>query len=104
MALVYELKQKLDQQDQKLNQLQLLVMKGHNSNTWVDEPEAADMLGLQPRTLRKYVKNGYGPFAGISFRHTNGRSWQYKRGDLERFRELTSSHPNKKATARTVAL
>jgi hypothetical protein len=71
----------------KVDQLTLLVMKDKVDTTWVNEDTAAEMLGLQPRTIRLNVKSGSLP---VKFRHTNGRNWQYSRKDIMKYKDKTS--------------
>lgn len=76
----------------EVKQLQILIMKDKIDTTWVHESDAAEMLGLTGRTLRRHVQSGEYPFCEISFRNTNGRNWQYSRKSLMKFKTLTASN------------
>lgn len=47
---------------------------------WIKEEEAADRLGLQPRTLRLNVKSGR---LDISYTNLNGRNYFYSEQSIE---------------------
>lgn len=49
--------------------------------TWISEKEAAEKLGYQPETLRRYCKGFKLP---ISYTHVNGRSFKYSEQDIEK--------------------
>jgi predicted site-specific integrase-resolvase len=50
--------------------------------TWIDEKQAAERMGYQPETLRRYCKSGKLP---ISFTSVKGRSFKYSEKDIENF-------------------
>lgn len=84
-----------------VHQLQLLVMKDKVDTTWLDEKDAASALNLEPRTLRRYVKDSSNRLSIIKYRNTNGRKWQYSRKDIQRYKELTSNNPSRTVLAKT---
>lgn len=49
--------------------------------TWIPEVAAAQKIGYQPKTLRRYAKSGR---LDISFTHINGRRFQYNEKDIEK--------------------
>ena len=77
--------------------LMAIVKKDKVFDAWIDECTAAEMLGMQPRTLRRkctgYKKKGVeiAPELPINYRNTNGRSWQYSRKDIKAFMQNTST-------------
>lgn len=89
--LVLEQNKKIDSLLHQVHHLTVLVMKDKVDTTWVAEDTAAQMLGLAPRTFRRYVKTRQQQFAGIKYRNTNGRNWQYSRKDILNFKNLTST-------------
>lgn len=48
---------------------------------WISEQQAAQKLGYQAETLRRYCKSGK---LSISFTHLNGRNFKYSEQDIER--------------------
>jgi predicted site-specific integrase-resolvase len=51
------------------------------SNKWIEEQQAAQRLGYQPETLRRYCKGGK---LSVSFTHVNNRKFKYSEQDIER--------------------
>lgn len=86
--LVVQQSQKIIQLEKTVDNLCKLILKEKVDTTWINEDVAAEMLGLQPRTLRMYVKSGK---IDIDFRNTNGRNWQYSRKGLLDYKKRTSS-------------
>lgn len=79
-ALNSKLDQVLDQQKQLIDYLMVSSPKVK----WLNEDVAAALLDIEPRTLRTNAISW-----GINYRNTNGRSFQYHKGDLERYQEKT---------------
>jgi predicted site-specific integrase-resolvase len=48
---------------------------------WINERQAAERLGYQPETLRRYCKSGK---LAISFTHVRNRNFQYDQRDIEK--------------------
>lgn len=48
---------------------------------WLNEKEAAEVLGRKPRTLRKKVKGGVWP---VTYTNLEGRSFQYSLTDINK--------------------
>jgi hypothetical protein len=90
-----ELRDEGAQLRQEVKALTRIVLKNKIDDTWIPEPDAAEMLGFNdPRTLRRkvVVKGGAPyPFSLISYRCTNGRKFQYNRKDLMKFKNITST-------------
>lgn len=80
--------EKIDQLERTVDTLCKLIMRDKIDTTWLSEEDAAETLGLQPRTLRKQVKSGA---IDIDFRHTNGRNYQYSRKGILDFKKRTST-------------
>lgn len=53
---------------------------------WIAEKEAAELIGLRPSTLRRYVKpdTGKHPYTNINFTCLNGRNFKYNKYDIEK--------------------
>ncbi|MBS1629390.1 MAG: helix-turn-helix domain-containing protein [Bacteroidetes bacterium] len=64
---------------QMVTTLTTVVKRDKIFDAWLNEEDAASMLGLAPRTLRRYCRDGALP---INFRNTNGRNWQFSRKDI----------------------
>lgn len=60
---------------------------------WIPESEAARLLDLKPRTLRKYVKGTkqFFPKLNIAMTNVSGRKYQYNRFDIENLLLQSSS-------------
>lgn len=86
--LVKQQSEKIERLEKVVDSLCKLIMKDKVDTTWLTEEVAAETLGLQPRTLRMYVKAGK---IDVDFRHTNGRSYQYSRKGIMEFKKNTSS-------------
>ena len=94
--MIEELTIEIRQLRADVEKLTLLLLKNCVDQVWLKEEIAAEMLGLKPRALRNYVTGKKSLFADIDYRHTNGRSFEYRRKDLMRFKELTSCNPQLK--------
>lgn len=57
-------------------------------DAWISEKDAASMLGLAPRTLRRHCRDASLP---IHFRNTNGRNWQFSRKDIATYMNSSST-------------
>lgn len=55
---------------------------------WIDEKEAAKLMGYKPETLRKYVKKGRLRITYSAFRQ---RNYQYDRNDIQKFFDSNAS-------------
>jgi hypothetical protein len=73
----------------EISELRTEMRRGKISDAWIPEKDAARLLGIHPRTLRRGVQNKENGFP-ISYRNTNGRAWQYKRADITRYLRQTS--------------
>ena len=65
-----------------------VVKRDKIHDTWLSEVDAASMLGLAPRTLRRYCRDASLP---INFRNTNGRNWQFSRKDITTYMNNSST-------------
>ncbi len=94
MTMVEQQGKKLDSIEKMVHQLSILVMKNKVNDTWVNEDIAAEMVGYNPETFRRKVKDAHKkhrePWNLINFRNSNGRNWQYSRRSLENFQKRTS--------------
>lgn len=91
LQMMEEQKKEIGTLKSMVHDLTVLVMKDKVNNIWLDEEVAASMLGVEPRTLRKAVKNPKHVFRLINFRNTNGRNWQYSRKSIMEFQTKTST-------------
>lgn len=85
--LVERQSKKIDELTIVVNNLTKLILKNKVDDVWIDEESAANLLELQPRTLRKKVK--FKKILDIQARNTNGRNWQYNRKDIELYKQKT---------------
>lgn len=90
LTMVAEQGREIKELKDMIHQLTLLVMKDKVDTTWLDEKEAADALGYDPRTLREKVKAGEIP---VESRNYKGRNWQYSRKGILKFKEQTVYEP-----------
>lgn len=78
----------------QIHDLTVLIMKDKVNSTWLDEETAASMVGYNPETFRRKVKeahkNNKWPWNLINYRNTNGRNWFYSRKSLIEFQCKTS--------------
>lgn len=74
---------------QDVHRLSILMMKDKVDTTWINEDTAAAMVNMTPAWFRRKVKQGYENFSLISYRHTNGRNFQYSRKSILQFKENT---------------
>lgn len=58
--------------------------------TWIDEKEAAAMLGYKPDEFRRRVKDPDRAM-GINFTNTNGRNFRYSKEDIQAFQFRNST-------------
>lgn len=87
VPMVQELLNLVKSQGKQIHELQVMVMKNKVDDTWISEEIAAEMIGYDGRTFRRWVKAGKLP---IDFRNTNGRRYQYNRKSILRYKENTS--------------
>ena len=73
---------------QMLATLTNVVRRDKIYDAWVTEQDAASMLGLAPRTLRRRCRDALLP---INFRNTNGRNWQFSRKDITKYMNKSST-------------
>ncbi len=78
----------------QIQDLTVLIMKDKVNDTWLVEETAASMLGYNPETFRRKVKEAHKknkePWNIITYRNTNGRNWYYNRKSLIEFQRKTS--------------
>lgn len=68
--------------------LTVAIRRDKINDAWIPEIDAASMLGLAPRTLRRHCRDAVLP---IHFRSTNGRNWQFSRKDITAYMNNTST-------------
>jgi hypothetical protein len=73
---------------QMVGTLTSVVKRDKIFDAWLNEDDAASMLGLAPRTLRRYCRDGMLP---INFRNTNGHNWQFSRKDMTAYMNNSST-------------
>lgn len=64
-------------------------MRRNTEHTWINESEAAAMLGYKDRRhFRRKVMQGT---VIIALRNTNGRKYQYSEEDIKEYQKKTST-------------
>ncbi len=82
-GLIYELKG-------EIADLKTIIRGGKISDAWISEKDAAGLLGMQPRTLRRQATKETDDRLPFAYRNTNGRAYQYKRADITAYLRQTS--------------